>query len=1111
MSTSALPDSAKPAIYLWWESGRNLPLGNLRISKLRIKRIAFSAARAVANEFHRRSFMITKSKQTVRWLLCTVLVSAAFTLFFAPQRPARATVLSDTVTAMAPGTWAIITPNNTSVLNSNNTVYADRAVWDTVNRKFVFTGAYHADTLRTYVYDEITNSWTNATPPTAPSDWLKPAPGAQVGAHAYGTNTVDESGNAYFRVDESVQTCVNELKAACTNFFKYNIATNTWSYLPPIAARVGYETCCDPLVYFPELSSLMFFDGAYGRIWRYNLSTSTWSLWATNSGYNNNGGGTTWSFAIYNPALKEIIYSSAAASQHIYKIDSGGNISDLGQRPPYNFYNGSGFASNFTVDPISGKYILIENNDSALAITTVRVFDSRSNTWTTTVAPPADVRGSIATAYNQTHGVTMTLVCGATSTASCDGKLAIYKHSTGSGTPPPPTPAPIVSLTANPSSISSGTASTLIWSSTYASSCTASGGWSGTKSVSGSQTTGSLTANTTFALTCTGAGGSAAQSVSVAVSSSTSTPPPSSTGTTLLVKFGQNSSLNNFGLGGWSTVIKDLYTDYQDIGPGGTTIVTGGNQTYNYQGVTGAPRSFAAGEKIRVNWFNNSPSSATFIPNISFTDPDRIGSGAAGAWYPMTSVTVPPFASATSEYAFTSASAGSYSLVNVNVNYANTLVIIADKIELLGSGSGTTTTFDYAVSNGGNRSVAQGQAVSNTIAANLLSGTGQTVTFSTTGLPAGVAASFSLGSCSPTCTSNLTLSTASSSPAGTYPITVTAVSGSLSKTTAVSLTVTTGSTSTSTTADADYQARCSAAGVVKCWGFDNPATDLVLNKNIFAGTSTTPSQDTAVKTSGTGALKFTLPPPPNGGANMAGKWEPQGQYGDYGLGREFGPGTSFYVQFRMRLSPEMLTNTWDSSWKFFELLWNNSQCGNTGLIFVNKSMTRTISGYSECGGRIIGVAGPGGYVGPPAPPYSIQQFDDGRTCDYPEWYTANHPDCLYLKSNVWMTFTFKVDVGSLNKSDGRIQAWYSDETTPVRRFIDTGFTYPIIGPASGGTLNTANFSTYMTSLSPTSGLPGVTSYMWIDEFIVSTQPIAQPGVSSSSSTPPSPPSSLVLK
>jgi len=83
------------------------------------------------------------------------------------------------------------------------------------------------------------------------------------------------------------------------------------------------------------------------------------------------------------------------------------------------------------------------------------------------------------------------------------------------GTPPLP---PIVSLSANPTNVVANGSTTLNWSSTDATGCTASGDWSGSKATSGSQTINALTANSSFSLTCSGAGGSANDSVSVTVS-----------------------------------------------------------------------------------------------------------------------------------------------------------------------------------------------------------------------------------------------------------------------------------------------------------------------------------------------------------------------------------------------------------------------------------------------------------------------------------------------------------------------------------------------------------------------------------------------------------------
>jgi hypothetical protein len=79
-------------------------------------------------------------------------------------------------------------------------------------------------------------------------------------------------------------------------------------------------------------------------------------------------------------------------------------------------------------------------------------------------------------------------------------------------------PAPVVTLSSSPLQVPNGGTVTLTWSSTNATSCTASGGWTGAVATSGSTTSAALTADTTFTLSCTGAGGSTSQSLTVDLS-----------------------------------------------------------------------------------------------------------------------------------------------------------------------------------------------------------------------------------------------------------------------------------------------------------------------------------------------------------------------------------------------------------------------------------------------------------------------------------------------------------------------------------------------------------------------------------------------------------------
>jgi hypothetical protein len=111
--------------------------------------------------------------------------------------------------------------------------------------------------------------------------------------------------------------------------------------------------------------------------------------------------------------------------------------------------------------------------------------------------------------------------------------------------------------------------------------------------------------------------------------------------------------------------------------------------------------------------------------------------------------------------------------------------------------------FGFMLANSGGLTVNQGSSASNTVTATLVSGSTQPVSFAVSGLPQGTSASFSQSTCSPNCSSQLTVSTSSSTPAGSYSLTVKGTAGSVTSSTAVALTVnalsTTGSTSTSTT------------------------------------------------------------------------------------------------------------------------------------------------------------------------------------------------------------------------------------------------------------------------------------------------------------------------
>jgi hypothetical protein len=152
--------------------------------------------------------------------------------------------------------------------------------------------------------------------------------------------------------------------------------------------------------------------------------------------------------------------------------------------------------------------------------TSVAYNGSSTLTWSSTgansCAATGGWSGTKATSGNQ---VLSNLTATATYSLSCTGTGGTASGDVTISVAPPA--APTVMLSANPTQVAYNGSSTLTWSSTNASSCTASGGWTGPRATSNTETLNGLTATATYTLTCNGTGGSAAQSVTVTVSSGT--------------------------------------------------------------------------------------------------------------------------------------------------------------------------------------------------------------------------------------------------------------------------------------------------------------------------------------------------------------------------------------------------------------------------------------------------------------------------------------------------------------------------------------------------------------------------------------------------------------
>lgn len=241
------------------------------------------------------------------------------------------------------------------------------------------------------------------------------------------------------------------------------------------------------------------------------LGAITWSNDLGGSGAATTTGGSTsvgWTFT--TSALQ-----FGTSTLTIQAKDAAGNTTSITQsvtRPVSTSDSGTSSGSTSGNTSTTTDWVKVADEGQAFTLGTSQTVRYGANTsWVTkTVSGTAPCTN----AYFGTDPLYMTVKsCQVPATTSIGG-------STGSGstpTTPPPSPAPTLALSAASTSVTSGSGTTLNWSTSNASSCTASGAWSGAQATSGPFATGALSATSTYSLSCTGSGGSVSQSVTVGV------------------------------------------------------------------------------------------------------------------------------------------------------------------------------------------------------------------------------------------------------------------------------------------------------------------------------------------------------------------------------------------------------------------------------------------------------------------------------------------------------------------------------------------------------------------------------------------------------------------
>ena len=264
-----------------------------------------------------------------------------------------------------------------------------------------------------------------------------------------------------------------------------------------------------------------------------------------------------------------------------------------------------------------------------------------------------------------------------------------------------------------------------------------------------------------------------------------------------------------------------------------------------------------------------------------------------------------------------------------------------------------------------------------------------------------------------------------------------------------------------TPADQNFKTRCQAPGVVKCMGFDTRSqTDM-------PGRVGSVALDTAVKASGAGSMLVDIPPTAGEGPGNV----------IVTLGKDFGEGSSLYIQWRQRFSPAMVDGALGGvGFKQF-VLYDQSPSGNVETYMLNQGyrgfpVIAAAMGRQQMQKRVNGST-------------ALMWNAEGVICSQ-----SDMTRCLKYHPNEWMTFYYEQHIGNWDQPNSTVKAYMAREGQPLQQFIHfdkewqfnkdeetSAYRRIWLGPFSNGRTANGNYPAAST---------------WFDELIISTQPIPDP-------------------
>lgn len=295
----------------------------------------------------------------------------------------------------------------------------------------------------------------------------------------------------------------------------------------------------------------------------------------------------------------------------------------------------------------------------------------------------------------------------------------------------------------------------------------------------------------------------------------------------------------------------------------------------------------------------------------------------------------------------------------------------------------------------------------------------------------------------------------------------------------------------------DFEARCRAKGVIRCFGFDSDQQVLGILQPAADGRFHA-VVDTSMKASGAGSLRFDIMP--KLGANTSGSFP-------LDFSKEFDSGEEFFVQWRQRFDQEMATRVFHGGegWKQAIIGGDGREsrsarsCTPNEIVLQNSYHRGFPQIYHSCGIKDSQYE-PLTPISPPSD-YLLQ---DAVSCKYSN---PKASQCFRYRPDQWMTFQIHVKIGKwyVNQSgnyhrDSTVELWTAEENKPSVLLISMP-DYDLVHDGAVEKYQRIWFLPYNTNKSDSEDHP--VAHTWYDEFIVSTARIPDPGVNT-----PNPPDSL---